>query len=75
MENLTQSFETVLACSVCLGDSESPQVMGANLAIGFMALVVVGMLSTLLFCIFQLNRRAKLAAKEADLELESGDFS
>ena len=58
------------ACSVCYGDPSSPQIIGANNAVLFLLLVVVGVLSGFAGFFLYLMRRARLYHEGA---LSGGD--
>ena len=61
-----------LACPVCFGQTDSPLASATNMGIMVMLGVVGAVLSGFAAFIFQLSRRAKLAAAaEADLKVRT----
>jgi hypothetical protein len=55
---------TLLACSVCFGQSDSPLAQGTNMAIFFMLGVTAFMLASFAGFIIYLNRRKRLFADD-----------
>lgn len=65
------TVSSLLACSICFG-SDGATLDGANAAVIFMLLILVGVLGSFLSFIFYLARRSRRLALEDEL---SGSFS
>ncbi len=63
--DLATAADSLLACAVCMGGDDATTT-AANLAIGFMGLIIVGMLAAILKFMHYLARQQKLAAIEPD---------
>jgi hypothetical protein len=57
----------VLACPVCFGQTDSPLANATNMGIIAMLVIVGGVLTGFAAFIFNLSRRARLAANSAEL--------
>ncbi len=53
----------LLACDVCYGNIESPQVQGMSMAIAFLLVIILMVLMTIAGFIFVLWHRAKLCQR------------
>jgi len=71
--DLATAADSLLACAVCMGGDDATTT-AANLAIGFMGLLIVAMLGAILKFMHYLARQQKLAAAEPDIvaELNTG---
>jgi hypothetical protein len=64
--NIATLTDSLLACAVC-GGGDDATTTAANFAIGFMGLLIVAVLGSLLKFMHYLGRQEKLAASEQDL--------
>ena len=66
--------DSLLGCVICMGGDEATTT-AANLAIGFMGVLTLLVLGSILKFMHHLSRQAKLAASEPDPlgELTAGD--
>lgn len=67
--DLSTAADSLLACAVCMGGDDATTT-AANMAIGFMGLLIVGLLGAILKFIHYLSRQQKLAAMEPDMIAE-----
>jgi len=68
------ALQSVLACPVCFGQTDSPLANATNMGIIAMLVIVGGVLSGFAAFIFYLNRRTRLAAdgaEQADLKVRA----
>lgn len=49
------------ACAACFGKSDSPAAVAMNWAIGFLLMVIVGVLGSIGYFIYYLNKRSSLS--------------
>ena len=59
---LLDSISPTVACAVCRGAEGDTATIAANLAIGFMLVVVAGVLGSVLSFVFYLGRKGREAA-------------
>jgi len=67
--DITTAADSLLACAVCMGGDDATTT-AANMAIGFMGVLIIGMLGAILKFMHYLARQQKLAAAEPDLVAE-----
>lgn len=70
MNALISLHQPILACTICWG-SDGNSMDGANAAVAFLLVVLIGVLGAFLTFIFYLARRSRLAAEEEAQSLES----
>jgi hypothetical protein len=67
------ALQSVLACPVCFGQSDSPMAWGMNIGILFMLVIVVGVLAGFASFFVHLVRRAHLAEHLGEADAGSAD--
>ena len=68
------ALQSVLACPVCFGQSDSPMAWAMNTGILFMLVVVGGVLAGFASFFVHLVRRARLAEVVGPAEAEHGEL-
>ena len=64
--NVTTVTDSLLACAVCMGGDDAT-TMAANLAIGFMGVLIITILASILKFAHYLSQQQKLAAIQPDM--------
>ncbi len=68
--DIVTATDSLLACAVCMGGDDATTT-AANLAIGFMGVLIIGMLGAILKFMHYLSRQQKLAEMEPELAAEN----